>query len=275
MVQKTFSIYADDLSGSRLFIEAGTQHVAAWFIDTITGSIKAFEFFQFEAGGTADIDEVVHEVKLQSKLLGMQMDAAQIIWENAACTCIPSVFFAEEAAAGYLDIVAGEERDVTLLQERFKDYVVLSRYPKAYANAITKHLASGPQSHKFSSLLNKYYDTAAITENGIRVVFYPSRLILAALKSSDLQIIQCMEYSTAEDALYGIMQVCDLYNIPLETTPVVASGFINTGSSLYDTLYRYLPNFEIEKAPDNAFAAEGFAEHPPQYFLSFIQQMAV
>ena len=271
MVQKTFSIYADDLSGSRLFIEAGTQHVAAWFIDTITGAIKAFEFFQFEVGVATDMDEIINEVKLHSKLLGMQMDAAKVIWENATCTFIPAVFFDEEVAAGYLEIIAGEEDNVTLMHEHFKEYVVVSRYPIDYAKAIKKHLASGPYSHKFHSVLKKYFGNDTGVVNAVRVIFYPSRLILAAIKGGELQIIQCLEYSTAEDALYNIIHVCGLYNIPFETTPVIASGFINTGSSLYDTLYRYLPNFEIEKSPENAFAAEGFTEHPPQYFLPFIQ----
>jgi len=271
MVQKTFSIYADDLSGCRLFIEAGVQHIASWFVDTLTGSLKAFEFFQFEDVDEGNIDDTVRAVRLHSKLMDMQMDAALVVWEHPACTFVPREFFDESIADGYLDIISGESGDSKLLHEPFKEYVILSRYPAKYANAIRRHLAAGPFSHKFSSLLKRYTKISAAGETSVRIVFYPSRFIITATESGVLQIIQCIQYSTAEDVLYSIMHICNEYGFALETTPVIASGFINSGSTLHDTLYRYLENFEIEKSGDATFAAEGFAEHPHQYFLPFIQ----
>ena len=158
-----------------------------------------------------------------------------------------------------------------MLHEQFNGYVVLSRYSSVYAAAIKKHLAAGTFSHKFSSLLKKYGHANTPAQTVVRVVFYPSKLIIIAIKEDVLQIIQSITYSTAEDALYNIMHICAEYGIATDSTAIIASGLINTGSSLYDTLYRYLENFELEKGTENTFAATGFAEHPPHYFLHFIQ----
>lgn len=271
MVQKTFGIYSDDLSGCRLFIEAGTQHMASWFVDTITGSFKAFEFFQFELGDDTTIDQVVRDIKLQSQLMSMQMDAALIIWENSACTAIPEEFFSKEIAGSYMEIIAGEDADTTLLEEHFEKYIILSRYSDAYAAAIQKHLATGSFSHKFSALLKKYSGADRDAKTVVRMVFYPGRFIIIIIKNRVLQIIQCIPYSTAEDVLYSVLHMCSSYGIVLDATPVIVCGLINTGSPLLETLLKYIENVEIEKSPQDVFGAGGFADHPPQYFLPYIQ----
>lgn len=272
MVQKTFSIYADDLSGCRLFIEAGTQHIAAWFADTITGSLKALEFFQFDREADTNMNDVAAEVKKHSRLMSMQMDAALIVLENAACTLVPSAFFNESLAAGYLNITAGEDTEEnSLLEEHYKEYSVVSKHPTAYAAAVKKHLAVGPLSHKFTTLLKKHSNYTPALPTVARVVFYPQRLIILVVKNDVLQIVQSIDFSTAEDALYSIMHICTQCGVDANTTPVIASGLINAGSSLHDILHRYIEHFEIEQSPDAAFAAEGFAEHPRHYFLPFIQ----
>ncbi len=271
MIQKTFSIYADDLSGCRLFIEAGSQHIAAWFTETVTGSLKAFEFFQFDNGHDTVIDEIARQVKLQSRLMSMQMDAALIIWENPACTCVPEEFFKNELADSYLNIIAGEAEGATRVEENFGRYVLLSRHPTAYADAIKKHLATGPSTHKFSFLLKKYAPANGEKIDLVRAVFYPEKLIIIAFKQNELQLIQSIQYSTAEDVLYLIMKISGDYGLDLSTIPVVLSGLINAGSVLFDTLYKYIEHVEIEKSPENTFNAPGFAEHPAQYFLPFIQ----
>jgi len=271
MVQKTFGIYGDDLSGCRLFIEAGAQHIAAWFADTVTGSLKAFEFFQFESHDDTTVDDVVRNVKLHSKLMSMQMDAALIIWENAACTFVPEEFFISGTADTYLNIIAGEAGEADFLQEHFDNYVVLSRHATAYADAIKKHLATGPHTHKFSFLLKKYGPANGEKSDFIRAVFYPEKLIIIAFKQGELQLVQSVGYSTAEDVLYLIMNVGGEYGIDLSTTRVVLSGLINAGSVLFDTLYKYIEHVDIEKSTENNFNAPGFAEHPAQYFLPFIQ----
>jgi len=247
------------------------QHIAAWFADTLTGSLKAFEFFQFENSDDSGITDVVGEVKLHSKLMSMQMDAALIIWENPECTFVPDEFFIEEIAETYLEIIAGEAAGTSILKEHFKGYIILSRYSSSYADAVKKHLASGPFSHKFSFLIEKYTRQAGENADIIRVVFYPEKLIIIVVKNGILQIVQSISYSTAEDVLYNIVHICNEYGIDLATTSVVLSGLINTGSALFDTLYKYIENVEIEKSAPNTFAAEGFAEHPAQYFLPFIQ----
>ncbi|HVX51780.1 MAG TPA: DUF3822 family protein [Chitinophagaceae bacterium] len=273
MLQKTFGIYSEVEGESKLFIEAGLQHVACWCKEYNTGKITGFEFFQFDAEDGNDIENVLHNVLLQSKLAVAPAEAVAITWENPDAVCVPAIFYKDEFAGYYLDLVAGESQGTAPVQAYYTGkQVIICRLRADYINSFNKHFKNAKSAHKFHVLLEKYFNQAQRQVNTlVYTVFYPMHFILTIVKEGELQLIRSISYSTSEDVLYCIMQVCQLHNLPPGTTPVIASGLIDTASNLYNTLYAYLENFVLEQ-PVNTVFADSFAEYPYHYFLPFIYE---
>lgn len=275
MLQKTFGIYADDLDGCSFFVEAGSKHFACWCSDAVSGAVKAFELFQFDTDDKHTISDILRETRLQSNLMDMATGPVTITWNLESALCIPQAFYREDLAGQYLDAMLGTTLtgNKTLAEYTPGGQVIITRQPAHYIDALHQHFTGITFTHKFCALLKKYVGSAGEDTQAaayVYVIFYPSYFILTAINNNALQIIRCINYSTAEDALYNIMQVCSVYNMPLSTTAVVASGLIDTASNLYNILYSYIDNFEVAKQDTTVFDAPGFHDHPTHYFLPFI-----
>jgi len=278
MLQKTFGIYADELGGCSLFVEAGNKHFACWCSDAGTGAVKAFELFQFDIDDKNTIDNILKEIRVQSKLMDHTSNPATITWNLESAICVPQAFYREDVAGQYLDTMLGTTlaENKTLAEYTPGGQVIVTRQPANYIGALHNHFTGITFTHKFCVLLKKYLGTAnegneQPASNSLHIIFYPSHFILTAIKNNALQIIRSINYATAEDALYNIMQVCSVYNMPLNTTAIIASGLIDTASNLYNTLHSYVDNFELEQPGAIVFDAQGFHDHPTHYFLPFIQ----
>lgn len=271
MLQKTFSIYADNLNDCKLFIEAGCRHIACWCKDE-AGAAKAFEFFQFEAEQDKNIQAILKEVRLHSRLMDLPVTPAAVIWDTEEALYIPAPFYKEELAGDYLNLMFGEKATDDVLAQQSGSHVILSRQQAGYGDAFKEHFAATAFSHKFFGLLQTYLSKAELGEaSHVHIIFYPTHFILTAIKDKVLQIMRCISYSTSEDALYSIIHTCNRYDMPLQTTAITASGLIDTSSNLYNTLYSYLETFSLQKSDTATFAAAGFAEYPAHFFLPFIQ----
>ncbi len=270
MLQKTFGIYNDNLDDCRLFVEAGNRHIAFWCKDD-KGIAKAFEFFQFDADDDG-MGNVLQEVKMQSKLMGLPITIENLVWDNEEAICIPVKFYKEGLAADYLAMMLGESDRQGVQAQPLDRYVILSRQA-GYADLFKKTFAAKSFSHKFFKLLQKYTGhTGYENDNRVYAVFYPAHFILTVVKDNALQMIRSIDYSTSEDALYSIIHICNEHDMHLNTTDITASGLIDTTSNLYNTLYSYLEKFALQKSNPAVFDADGFAEYPAHYFLPFIQE---
>lgn len=273
MLQKTFGIYADNLDGCSFFTEAGNKHFACWCSSADSGAVKAFELFQFDTDDKHTISDILGEIRLQSKLMDMATGPVTITWNLESALCVPQAFYREDIAAQYLDTMLGTTpaNDKTLAEYTTGGQVIITRQPAHYITALHNHFTGITFTHKFCVLLNKYMGSPTHADGAVvHVIFYPSYFILTAIKNNVLQIIRCISYATAEDALYNIMQICSVYNIPLSTTPVIAAGLIDTASNLYNILHSYIEHFETAKQDTAVFDAPGFNDYPTHYFLPFI-----
>lgn len=272
MLQKTFSIYNDEVEGCRLFIEAGKKHLACWCKDAETGAVKGFELFQFEVDDKIVLNDVLGEIRLYSKLLNRGINLETVTIETEEAMAVPQALYKEGYGEGYLGLLFGDSLTPgTLISQPVDEQVIVSRRYNEQEQALNSHFKTPVLGHKFELLLKKY-SSDAVAGNRIYVIFYSSHFILTAFKNNTLQIIRSISYSTSEDALYSIMQVCSQYNMPHGDTTIIASGLIDTASNLYNTLYSYLENFTLESNEAQAFDAPGFSDYPAHYFLPFLYE---
>ncbi len=269
MLQKTFSIYNDDLQGCRLFIETGTGYIACWCRNTETSMVKAFELFRFQQPDEGSFENMLREAKLNSKLFDTHFEKVYLVWGNEECIPVPSVYCSSDTAEDYFSLMYGAETCGAYINT-VNDITLVSGRLSKQQDAFKKYFPSAGDEHKFSLLLKKYFsDAYNATAGRVHLLFYSGHFIITVIKENLLQLMQSRQYETAEDVLYMILNACAQNGLNPEETKITAGGMIDVKSSLYTALYMYLEGFEIETADKNMMDAEGFGEYPAHYFAPF------
>ena len=88
-------------------------------------------------------------------------------------------------------------------------------------------------------------------------------------KGGEVQMVQIFEYTTPTDAAYQLLNICNQYDLSPKEIPLTVSGFIDKKSNLFDELYRYFLNIDLDK-PDNGVA---IATHISQYPVHFFSHL--
>lgn len=270
MVQKTFGIYDADLNKGKLFIELGKNHLAAWTRDTVENKICSLELFQFTNLDAEYFATSWQEIQLLSKLLGRTGNTPVIILENEDCSLIPEDLLNEDqlkkefslmhnGPVENLQVERSPVAEMVLVNDIHID--ALAEIQKTFPSAVTKH--------KYAEILRQMKSREEA--NCIKIYFYTSYFIAVVFKENQLQLLRHFSFQTPEDALYYILLACKQSGLP-QTTPVEASGMIDTDSPLYKTLYRYLAGFRLETPAASTFVTAGFSEFPLHYFSVFCNE---
>ncbi len=270
MVQKTFGIYDADFSNGKLFIELGKNHLAAWTKELETNKIRSLELFQFTNLDAEYFITSWQEIQLLSKLLNKPGNTPVIFLENEDCSLIPEDLLNEDqlkkefslmhnGPVEKLQIERAPAAEMVLVND--VNIVALAEIQKTFPDALIKH--------KYGEILRqmKSQNDADL----VKIYFYTSYFIAVVFKENQLQLIRHFNFQIPEDALYYILLACKQSGLP-QTTPVEASGMIDTDSPLYKTLYRYLAGFRLETPDINKFETNGFSEFPLHYFSVFCNE---
>jgi hypothetical protein len=100
----------------------------------------------------------------------------------------------------------------------------------------------------------------------IKVQFYKSHIIVAALANRSLQIMQSFPYSTPADVLYNLLNICRQFD--LKGALLQVSGMIENDSSMLEELNKYFRNIVIE---DSTVPELEISNHPSHYFTPFFK----
>jgi len=269
MVRKTFGIYSEELSGCILYIETGIEYIACWCKKNETKEVKAFELFSFAKTGIDNFENLLRDIRSQSRLLTSEFENVYCIWGDEKCVCIPREFYKDELSTSYMEMMFGEFDEAKFCRDTINDCVTLGHIPAKILSEYGKHYKIAGNVHKYYQLLKGQHTSNK--ENKVHLVFYHSHFILSVYKESSLQLIQNFPYKTPADALYYVLNIFNTHDLSLNETPVHASGMIDTASPLYGTLRAYVNHFFVDPADKNLFAPEGFHDYPLHYFSSFCE----
>lgn len=269
MLQKTFSIYSEDVQDCRLFIETGRQHLALWCSSVESNVVKAFELFGFTQEDGENFENLLYQVKQHSILFTLKATSVNLITEEEQVVCIPTIFFSNNSPENYLSLAHGPAEYTYISTEVLNDITIVSGLPMQKMLAYKKYFPLNQVKQKYALLLKKYLKQPDNPGSRIYIIFYSDHFIITALKNDTLLLMQSREYQTAEDVLYIIMNTCTQNNLGLNETKISACGLIDENSGLYTSLSMYIENFEIEMVDGKIFDATGFNEYPTHYFASF------
>jgi hypothetical protein len=107
-------------------------------------------------------------------------------------------------------------------------------------------------------------------EDGLSVIFYPRRILAALTHNKEVVLFQSFEYEAAEDVAYYLLNICRQFDKQPETIPLKMSGMIDESSTLYNEIFKYFGQTELEAfAPATAIAA--LQEYPSHFFSPLLK----
>lgn len=179
---------------------------------------------------------------------------------------IPSEYYQYEDAKLHLETIYGFEKDEMIISEQLpeKKMFGIYRLPPGLHDELRKNLPGG----KFWHLNSVQMKSNSFTEDVISIDFKPDDFSIIVFKAGKLQLTNTIPYTTPEDVVYHLLNICQQLLLPQQTTQIILSGLIEKDSAIYRELYKYFIRLEFASLGDKFKIGEVFKEHPEQYFTT-------
>ncbi|MEO8713149.1 MAG: DUF3822 family protein [Parafilimonas sp.] len=266
MLQKTYSIYSDDLNDVQLCVEAGKNHIACWCKKPGDNTLRAFEFFMCDDYTAENFEALIDNTKLNSRLLTMPVRSTNFFWNTDEALCLPAGKDDADFLKANFDLMFGDSFDSKIFSASTAQCTVAWRL-----NDLQQHIAKQcfnavAFSHPFTQLFSLLKTN---NKTALYLFFYPNYFTLIAVKENKLQFAQTRKYAIPEDVLYFVLNVFKQYDIE-KNTNIFCGGFIDEKSKLYEILYQYLEGFQLMQVDETSFSTDEFKQYSPHYFLPYI-----
>jgi hypothetical protein len=107
-------------------------------------------------------------------------------------------------------------------------------------------------------------------QDGLSVIFYPRRILVALTGDGQIQLFQSFEYEAADDVAYYLLNICRQFGHEPETVSLGMSGMIDESSTLYNEILKYFGQAALEPfAPATAVTA--LQEYPSHFFSPLLK----
>ena len=266
MLQKTYSIYSDDLNDAQLFVETGKNHIACWCKKSNDNTLRAFEFFQCDNVAAENFETLIDNAKLYSRLLAMPVAKTIFLWNTDEVICVPK----DKSDTAFLqqnfELLKGNLPGTAISSQTTEDCTIAWRTEIIQQQIADKNFPGALFTHQFVALLPSLQRTG---EDVIYLFFYPHYFTLCLFKNNKLHYLNTIDYAAPEDALYFVLNVCKQYEVE-KNIAIYCGGFIDEKSKLYDTLYQYLEGFTLLQAEEAQLASDEFKEYALHYFMPYI-----
>ncbi len=259
LVQKTFGIYEEDITGEDLFVEIGWQHIACWAKNS--NQVTAFEFFNI--GDEVDsITEQVRQVKLHSKILEAGYTNNYILLENNECIISGAELPGKQLTEKIFSRLYGNAVTKAVETVEAKGKLFYYTIPLELKKVLTLQPGNTRFIHKYSRLVN-----GTVGDNTLHLVFYPDHISLLLQRPANGFFVNSYSYKTGEDVLYRVLHVLDSFEISQDEVSIGLLGLIDTNSKIYKELYAYFPH--LTTIASVSALPSVFNEYPSHYFSPF------
>jgi|GEM_PF-6180425 len=271
MAQKILGLYSPSTKEDRLFLEISKEYIACWVLHDGSGELLSFELFQLKT-------ELSFETSFQSTiqnsgLLPRYNSEAEVhvIWENEFAEILPQSYL-ETCPDNIIHLMLPHQSNDTEVQHYDTNgFSVLYQVDQTVAETIRKYFPNYRSVHKYGAISKVLTNSVAKTEFVLHLLCFQRHSILTAVQNGQLLFIKRIKFLSPLDSVYHIVNAANQYEQDLENVTVVLSGMVENNSSLFDAIYKYIPNIEIDSVTKNLFDAEKFSDYPEHFFVPFFK----
>ena len=251
---------------SHLLIEAGEECISFVYYSKHPLRIEAVLIYNFENNGSdVEMAKELSQFFMQESLPGFVY--CNICYNNKESILQPSLFYKQNllpstldalygintSASCYAESIAGMDAHVTYRVDKRIEKELKQRFPMA----VTQHVLA-LQIPAFIKKQDLFY--CIVYQRSIKVIL---------IKDQIVQLVQFFEYSTPADTAYHLLNVCTQHGITPQEITLMLSGFIDRKSNLYDELYRYFLNIEMDVPDAEVEITEAVSQYPLHFFFFF------
>lgn len=206
-----------------------------------------------------------------NQLLGKEtlpeFNSCHIFFNFKEVMLVPGQFFKDSAAASMLDCKFGEQPTDAIFSEPVEGMKAINLYRvnDYIYNILNSRFLSAVFYHSHTLLIpflqrQQQELFCTIYQHSIRVFLF---------RDDKLQLVQYFDYSTPSDVAYHLMNTCSLHQASPSEIRLTLTGFIDKESNLYEELYRYFLNIQIQESGDIELSGE-VGEMPAHFFSHLI-----
>lgn len=268
MAEKKYSLYNDTaVLDQRLAVEIGDGYIV--LVAGADGRISGLEYFTSED----TLEETLNDISQLSSLIKQNYSETKVFYNLEEAVMVPVGLFNSSVASEFVDLAFGNKADARVNVENIDvtpGIVNVYRSNENWQEIINRYFRVVTKKHLYTKLVEE-----VINANGsLRVIVYENAFIIAAVKNKQLKIVRSFGYSSDEDVLYHILNVCKQVDIDIESAMLHISGFVEKNSSLLQLLKKYIGHIQLVNASYNDMPSEEKDQYPHHYFTSFINLLS-
>lgn len=271
MAQKLLGLYSPSSKKDRLYLEISREHIACWTLHHETGELLSFEIFQLKQENTfeASFKQVMQNSGILSQY-GSNTEV-HVIWENEFAEILPHTYLGTCADNIVQMMLPYQSNDTQIQHYDTKDFSVLYQVDQNIEKTIQQYYPNYKSVHKYGAISKVLINSIATKELVFHLLCFQRHSILAGVQNGQLFFIKRIKFLSPLDSVYHIVNAAKQYGHNLEDVTVVLSGMVESNSSLFDAIYKYIPNIEIDSVTKNIFDAEKFSDYPEHFFVPFFK----
>jgi hypothetical protein len=253
-------------SGCHLFIEAGWEGISFVYYSKDPLKVEGLYIYHFEKNSTAL--EIADELSLFFKEENLpEYLSCRICYNFKECTLIPSSLYNEAILPQMLDLMNANNGEVNNYSEKVNvlNAHLLYRVNSRIETVIRKEFPAAQAHH------SNFFQLPVLIQkkDSLYCIIYQNSMKVVLFKEAVLQMVQIFEYTTPSDVAYQLLNICNQHDLSPKEITLTVSGFIDKKSNLYDELFRYFLNIELDK-PDNGVAIATHINQYPVHFFSHL-----
>lgn len=265
MLNPVFEILPEaiDTQQINLFLEVNSEGLSYFFENHENKKIEGLTVLHCNKNTLGysisdDLKKVFNEQKLFQKIFKNVF----VIYAYDESILTPGQFYNPDMNAEMLKMVYGDLNEGTILSDIISgiDVYNVYRIPSNVHAVFISHFPLAAFAHHYTIIIKQL-----LTENNLlQVIFYKSNIVAALLKEGKLQIVQSFHYTTAEDVVYHLLNLCTQFEI--QNIPVQLNGFIEKDSALFKEIQKYFLNITFKDLSHHYIYAEKIKEYPSHFF---------
>ena len=271
MVQKLLGLYSPSQKEDRLFLEISTEYVACWALNSGTGELLSFELFQLPAEKT--FGEAFQYLMKTSGLLvqyGPETEV-HVVWENEFAEILPQTYLDTCSEDTINMMMPYQSQDTKVQHYDTSGFSVLYQVDQSIADTIHKYFPNYRSVHKYGAISKVLINSIARPELVLHLLCFQRHAILTGVQNGQLLFIKRIKFMSPLDSVYHVANAASQYGKKMEDVTLVLSGMVENSSSLFDAIYKYVPNIEIDSVTKNLFDKEKFSDYPEHFFVPFFK----
>ena len=284
-IQKTYSFYGEasvplTSTAELLQFDISNNHIACSLINMGNQAVQAFEFFEWETGGSVlenNWEAIFSEAGAASNLLLKPVSAVQVFINSASAVIVPLEKFNTEAATDYLQLLFGPAIHATLKHEKIKNTPSLIncyRIPTPLLDVLNTRYPLHQVSHAYTPNITGLYAEAVSDKPMLKLQFYKNHFIASLFVSSTLQFIQSFSFTSTEDICYHLLHMNASHQIDAANIKVNMMGFIDASSAAAICVEQMYPMVEYKKPRQEKVLPAMFEAQTSHFFTAFLKPLA-